>query len=143
MRASGRVLPRCLVLALCRFVQPAVALLELASEAPPDGEAQQSVRHGSTVTGLALRRKLVASKPKEVAVGKSQYEREESVDPARIETFAGLRQRFKRGEQSQTEESRLPDLFELTSRQGRPPASTHRPAATRLTSSGSEPRDQA
>ena len=65
-RASGRVLPRCLVLALCRFVEPAVALLELASEAPPDGEAQQSVRHGSTVAGLALHRKAAASDPEEV-----------------------------------------------------------------------------
>lgn len=46
----------------------------------------------------------------------SHYQREESVEPARIASFAALRQRFKRGEQLMTEESRMLDLYELTSR---------------------------
>lgn len=49
-------------------------------------------------------------------MGESLYESDGSVDPARIMTFAGLRQRFKRGEQLPTEESRMPDLYEMTTR---------------------------
>lgn len=47
----------------------------------------------------------------------SQYEREPSVPPARIETMAGLRRRFRRGETSPASaEGHMPDLFEMISR---------------------------
>lgn len=74
-------------------------------------------------------------------MGESQYEGEKSVDPARIQTYAGLRQRFKRGEQLRTEESRLPDLFELTSGRGRPPEASRRPTASQPASSESDLSD--
>jgi hypothetical protein len=46
----------------------------------------------------------------------SQYEREPSVPPARIETMAGLRRRFRRGEASPASaEGHMPDLFEMIS----------------------------
>lgn len=53
-------------------------------------------------------------------MGESQYESEESVDPARIQTYAGLRQRFKRGEPTRTEESRMTDLYDSLT-DSRPP----------------------
>lgn len=47
----------------------------------------------------------------------SQYEREPSVPPAQIETMAGLRRRFRRGEASPASaEGHMPDLFEMISK---------------------------
>jgi hypothetical protein len=46
----------------------------------------------------------------------SRYEREPSVTPATIETMAGLRRKFRRGDQAPASaESRMPDLFEMLS----------------------------
>jgi hypothetical protein len=46
----------------------------------------------------------------------SRYEREPSVAPATIETMAGLRRKFRRGDQAPASaESRMPDLFEMLS----------------------------
>jgi hypothetical protein len=53
-------------------------------------------------------------------VGDSQYESEGSVNPAHIQTYSGLRLRFKRGEPTRTEESRITDLYDSLT-DSRPP----------------------
>lgn len=101
--------------------------------------AKTSMTRTSTVTVTAIRTYFASSQ--EVCVPELHYQREESVEPARIASFAALRQRFKRGKQLMTEESRMLDLYELTSRRSRPTQLSPRSAAPSSPSAGG-PDDQ-
>lgn len=113
-------------------------LLMIAGEATPKGRSHAT---HVLVQGESIRSYFASSQ--EACLPESHYQREESVEPARIASFAALRQRFKRGEQLMTEESRMLDLYELTSRRNRPPHFSPRSVALSLPPSagGSDDRE--
>jgi hypothetical protein len=58
----------------------------------------------------------------EVRMNDSRYERDITVPPAEVESFAALRRRVLRGDQEQLEASALPDLYLSTTRRRPKPA---------------------
>jgi hypothetical protein len=112
-------------------------LLMIAGDATPKGRSHAT---HVLVQGGPIRPYFTSSQ--EARMPESDYQREESVEPARIASFAALRQRFKRGEQLMTEESRMLDLYELTSRRIRSTHLSPRSVAFSSSPSAGGPDDQ-
>jgi hypothetical protein len=59
---------------------------------------------------------VILAASEEVRVNESRYERDGSVPPVEVESFAALRRRVSRGDEEQGEASALSDLYLSTAR---------------------------